>query len=270
MDIFFSKFLPILVYPLGLACLLILLGILFKKKSALTTKFMLAALILLWLAGNHWVSYLLARSLEWQNLPASELPQADVIVILGGGTEAADYPRSAVEINSAGDRVLHGAHLYKQGAAPHILVSGSSITWMTSSSTSPAQEMTELLVELGVPDQAIWQESQSLNTYENALYCAQFLKGKGINRIILVTSALHFPRAKALFEYQGLTVIPAPTDFTITQKSWDKMFEPNLPNQIINLLPNSSSLSLTTNVLKEYIGILVSGLRGQLSLGSGL
>jgi hypothetical protein len=33
---------------------------------------------------------------------------------------------------------------------------------------------------------------------------------------------------------------------------------------MINLLPNASSLGLTTNVLKEYLGMLVYGLRGWL------
>jgi uncharacterized SAM-binding protein YcdF (DUF218 family) len=39
------------------------------------------------------------------------------------------------------------------------------------------------------------------------------LRQRGIGTAILVTSALHMPRARAQFEREGLTIIPAPTDF---------------------------------------------------------
>jgi uncharacterized SAM-binding protein YcdF (DUF218 family) len=263
MVIFLSKFLPILVYPLGLAALLILASLFLKHKSRLMTWLLIFAFALLWLGGNRWVSYSLARSLEWQNLPPATIPHADVIVVLGGGTVPQLYPRPSVEINSAGNRVLYAARLYKQGAAPNILLSGGNIDWMADSSTStPASEMANILDLTGIPQKAIWLENQSLNTIENALYCKQILQTNHINRIILVTSAMHMPRAKALFEAQGLEVIAAPADFAVTQAGWDDaMSFSNVPNFIINLLPNSSSLSLTTNALKEYIGIATNDLR---------
>ncbi|MCE1252337.1 MAG: YdcF family protein [Anaerolineae bacterium] len=261
MDIFLSKFLPLLVYPLGLACFLVLLTLFIKKQQRLRNVVLIAALLLLWVGGNRWFSYALARSLEWQNLPAAELPHADVIVVLGGGTQPAEYPRPMVEVNSAGDRVLYAAKLYEQGLAPHILLSGGNITWMADSSTStPASEMADILALTRVPADAIWLENKSLNTAENASFCKEILQAKGIRSIILVTSAMHMPRAKALFERQGLQVIPAPVDFTITQAGWDSATQLNIPNQIINFFPNASSLSLTTNVLKEYFGIIVYGL----------
>jgi uncharacterized SAM-binding protein YcdF (DUF218 family) len=75
---------------------------------------------------------------------------------------------------------------------------------------------------------------------------------------------MHMPRAKALFEAQGLNVIPAPVDFTVTQHNWQTTFKPGLDEFIIYLLPNASSLGLTTNVFKEYLGLLIYGLRGWL------
>jgi uncharacterized SAM-binding protein YcdF (DUF218 family) len=264
MSIFLSKFLPVLTYPLGLACLLLVAAFILKRRLQWSRYLPAVALLLLWVGGNTWVSHALARSLEWQNLPPASLPEAEVIVVLGGGTEAALYPRQAVEVNSAGDRMLYAAHLYKQGAANHILLSGGNIDWMSSDSSSPAADMADIMSLAGVPGEALWLENRSLNTYENALYAKEYLQARGINRIILVTSAMHMPRARALFEHQGLEVIPAPADFTVTQTDWEDMFTLNIPNQVINFFPNASSLSLTTNVLKEYFGILVSTLRGQI------
>ena len=84
----------------------------------------------------------------------------------------------------------------------------------------------------------------------------------GIRRIILVTSASHMPRSVALFEKQGFEVIPAPTDFTVTQAGWDKLKSGGLASQVLSLLPSAENLGLTTRMLKEYFGMLVYRLNG--------
>jgi uncharacterized SAM-binding protein YcdF (DUF218 family) len=264
MFVYLSKLLPLFIYPLGLGCILLIVALASEKHKKLRRALMITALVVLWLGSNRWVSYALARSLEWRNLPPETTPQAEVIVVLGGGTESADYPRPMTEINSAGDRVLYASELYHAGAAPLILVSGGNLEFSSARGTTPAEEMTELLMLTGVPETAIWPQTQSQNTYEDAYYSAQMLKEKQITEVILVTSAMHMPRAKALFEKQGIAVIAAPTDYTITQQNWDSVFHPSLGEGVINLLPNSGALGLTTNVLKEYLGMLIYSLRGWL------
>jgi uncharacterized SAM-binding protein YcdF (DUF218 family) len=261
---FLSKFLPLLVYPLGLAFILLVVALFLQGKRKWQNTALVLALIILYLGSNRWVSSSLARSLEWRNLPPIDLTPAEVIVVLGGGTEPALYPRLMAEVNSAGDRVLYAARLFQDGKAPHLLLSGGYIPVLETRPSSPAQEMAQILELTGVPPEAIWLEEKSTNTYENALYSSQILKEKGISRIILVTSAMHMPRSIALFEHQGMEVIPAPVDFTITESEWNALFSPNLQTLLINLLPNPSSLGLTTNVLKEYFGMEVYRLRGWL------
>jgi uncharacterized SAM-binding protein YcdF (DUF218 family) len=263
MFVFLSKFLPPLIYPLGLVTILLALALLLRKKPRLRNTCEAAALLLLLIASNRWVAYSLARTLEWRYLPQEAIPAADVIVVLGGGTEPAFPPRPMVETNSAGDRVLYAARLYQQGLAPAVLVSGGNITWLEDREVTPADEMQELLLLTGVPKEAIWLESRSQNTYENALYSADLLAQKGITRVILVTSAMHMPRSVALFKAQGLDPIPAPVDFTVTQAGWDELTA-TPSGLLVNLLPNPGSLSLTTSVLKEYLGMLIYGLQGWL------
>ena len=264
MFVYLSKLLPLLVYPLGLASILLVLALILDERRQWRRWLTTIVLILLWLGGNRWVSYGLARSLEWRHLPPETTPQADVIVILGGGTESADPPRPMTEVNGAGDRVLYAAKLYQQGAAPNILVSGGNLEFSTARGFTPAEEMADLLALIGVPPEAVWLQSDSQNTYEDARYSSQMLVAQGIEEIILVTSALHMPRSLALFEKQGVDVIPAPVDFTITEQNWENAFQPGAEEFLIYLLPNASSLGLTTNVLKEYIGMLVYSLRGWL------
>jgi len=263
MFIFLSKLLPLLIYPLGLTCLILLTALLLHRHLKVMQGLIIAALLLLFISSNRLVSYSLARSLESQYAPLVDVPPSEVIVVLGGGTAHAGYPRLNVEVDGAGDRVIYAARLYKAGKAPHLLLTGGVITWMDLDERStPATEMADLLDLLGVPAEAIWLEDQSQNTYENAVYSAAILKEKGINRIVLVTSAMHMPRSAALFKAQGLEVIPAPADFTFTEEDWQQLFSGSAENRVISLLPNASSLSLTTNVLKEYLGIFVYRMRG--------
>ena len=261
--IYLSKLLPQFVYPLGMIGVLIIIALLLQRKPRWQRAILIIALLVLLISGNRWVSMGLSRSLEWQYLPQENIPAADVIVLLGGGTNPAEYPRSTIEINGAGDRVIYAAQLYHQGKADHLLLSGGRIDW-SPSSTTPAEEMAIILEQLGVPSESMWLETKSRNTYENALFAKDILSENGFHKIILVTSASHMPRSVHLFEEQGFEVIPAPTDFKVTQSNWQGLREASIPVQIMNFLPSAESLNSVTNVMKEYIGILVYRFRGMI------
>jgi len=238
--------------------------LIFHKRKAWQTVCVALALVILIVSSNTWVATSLVRSLEWKYLPQDKIPEADAIVVLGGGTVSAQSPRQTVEINGAGDRMIYAAHLYHEGKAPLLILSGGSITWLDGRQSSIAGEMKEILSALGVPDDAMVLQEKSQNTHEDAVYSNEVLREKGIKRIILVTSAMHMPRAVALFEHEGLEVIPAPTDFTVTEEDWNNLVSFNIQSQLIALIPSTGNISLTTNALKEYIGMMVYSLRGWL------
>ena len=263
MFLFLSKFLPVFIYPLGLAIILLVAALLLRGAPRWARIFLLASLGILLAASNAWAPAMLTRSLEWQYLPLENYPKTEVIVVLGGSTASAQYPRQIVEISGGGNRLLYAARLYHKGVAPHLLLTGGTIDWMNENEP-PAQDMAKVLGMLGIPEEALWIESESRNTYENALFSQKVLAKKNIDRIILVTSAMHMPRAVALFEKQGFDVIPAPADYNMTQVGWDRLWDRNLTTQLFNLLPSVANLSSTTSALKEYIGILVYSLRGWL------
>jgi uncharacterized SAM-binding protein YcdF (DUF218 family) len=264
MFIFLSKFLPNFVYPGGLIFLLILLALIVRHRKRFLTAVLVLALLVIFVGGNRWVAYALARSLEWRYLPLDPVPEAEVIVVLGGGTESEQYPRPVVEVNSAGDRIIYAGSLYKQGKAGRILLSGGNIDWLSGRTTTPAEEMARILEMMDISRDALWMQTRSQNTYEDALYCSQILKENGVETVLLVTSAQHMPRSVALFRHQGIEVIPAPVDYTVTQSGWDNLFRPDLQTALVYLIPQSGSMSLISSVLKEYIGMWVYGLRGWL------
>ena len=144
MFIFLSKILPPFVYPLGLTSILLVLALILHRKARWYKAILIAALLILWIGGNRWVAASLTRSLEWRYMPPDETPSAEVIVVLGGGTHSAQYPRPLVEVNGAGDRVLYAGWLYHQGAAPNLLLTGGYIDWI-SQRDSPAHDMAAIL-----------------------------------------------------------------------------------------------------------------------------
>jgi uncharacterized SAM-binding protein YcdF (DUF218 family) len=263
MSLFLSKLIPLFFYPIGAACLLLTVALgLWWINSKWTPAAIGAALIILFLSGNTWISNCLVQSLEWQNIPKTELPTADAIVILGGGTKAQAYPRPDVDFSEAGDRVWYGGNLYRSGKAPKIIVSGGRIAW--EGSVSPeSDDLTKILVNMGVPKTDIIPEANSYNTRDNAVNVQKILQAQNFKTILLVTSAMHMPRSMAIFKHLGINAIAAPTDYHVSQIELD---QPNQQTEsvILSFLPNEDCLLLTTKAIKEYIGILVYKLRGWL------
>ena len=96
-----------------------------------------------------------------------------------------------------------------------------------------------------MPGASIIAEAASRNTYENAVLSKQVLAEHGLQRVLLVTSALHMPRALATFKSAGIDAVPAATDFTVTYKD---------QRTVIDFLPDAEALSRTTYAIKEYVG----------------
>jgi uncharacterized SAM-binding protein YcdF (DUF218 family) len=261
MFVFLSKLLPQFFYPIPLVCFILIFSILLNHKTRLRNFVVVVAIIILLVAGNRWVALSIAQSLEWRYQPAETIPSAEVIVVLGGATEPAESPRSGVEVNDAADRMIYAAKLYHQNKAPIILLSGGSIAWEERKS-SPAEEMAEIMEMLGVAKKDMWLDLDSRNTYENALFAHRILEKKGVKRIILVTSAMHMPRSAGLFIHQGFDVIPAPTDYSVTEKDWRDFSEGKIEKKILSLFPSASYLSMTTNALKEYLGMMIYHFQG--------
>lgn len=263
MFLYLSKLLPLFFYPLGLACLCLLVALFMLWKRPRTAALAIAlALILLLFTSSGWVSRSLVQSLEWQNLPLTEIPTAEAIVVLGGATKSALPPRPFVDLNEAGDRVIYAGQLYRQKKAPIIILSGGRIDWK-GGGPSESEDMATILTSIGIPKEAIVQEPDSLNTYQNAVNVKKILNSGGIRRVLLVTSAIHMPRSLLIFKHQGIDVIPAPTDFLVSQRELQELT--STPKAaLLNVLPDVDNLHLFTSALKEYVGILAYRLRGWL------
>ena len=166
--------------PLRGLRLLGLVGLLLFSVAAFTP---LANRLNIWMAGQE------------------TLEPADAIVVLGRGGADTD----GVLTNRSLRRTLHGIGLYGGGLAPLLVLSGS---------LAETRARAALAQGLGVPAGAILSTAPTHTTKEEAEQIRGLLLPGGRRRILLVADPIDMPRARAVMERAGFTVLPAPTAAT--------------------------------------------------------
>jgi len=252
-----SKLLPIFVFPLGLTISLLLVSVLcaalrLRRVAICTASF---ATILLWISSTPIVANWAEASLERQYPPKAlaDTADADAAIILGGALGQPLPPRVDAGLSEASDRILHAARLYRAGKVKLILVSAGNLPWLPA--VRPEAELIEeLLVEWGVPQEAIELGRASRNTYENAQEIKQIWERRGLKSALLVTSASHMPRAIAVLRRAGLAVTASTADVQI--------LDADTSDSLFAWLPDASALATTTKAAKEWIGLVSYRLLG--------
>lgn len=174
--------------------------------------------------------------------PVEALPAAQAVVVLGGSIRGARLPRRPYpDLSASADRLWHAARLHRAGKAPLLVLSGGTAH---AGEAPEAQAMRRFLLELGVPAAAMVLEPASVTTAQNAAFSARLLRQRDIRQVLLVTSALHMRRARALFEREGIRVIPAPTDHEVVDR----------PFRLLDVVPDAEALEGSGRAIKEIVG----------------
>jgi uncharacterized SAM-binding protein YcdF (DUF218 family) len=122
---------------------------------------------------------------------------ADVLIVLGAGVEEGYLPSDA-----ALRRCGHAAALYRDGYAPVIISTGGVI----NSVLSEAEVCARVMVEAGVPRDAILLEEISRSTEENVIFAAELMAAYDQTTALIVTDRYHLLRAQVLSAQHGLTL----------------------------------------------------------------
>lgn len=172
------------------------------------------------------------------------------IVVLAGGVKVNNGGPEQVEALHVTSfrRAVAAARLAKKSPETLLVVAGGS-----GGAAKEADLMSSLIIRFGVNPNRIIKESTSRNTYESAVRTRWIIENLGIKKIMLVTSAIHIPRAAATFRKQNIEVCPHPIDHR-----WVK---PVLPGA---LLPQISALQKSTDALHEIGGLLWYRIKGWL------
>ena len=125
--------------------------------------------------------------------------KADVIVVLGGAHE----------------RPERAAELFKERAAPQIIVSGFGDDEISR----------RILIEAGVPANAIQVEGKSRTTEQNAEFTIKLLHEQKLQSAIIVTSWYHSRRALKTFEHFApeIKFYSRPSYFAFKRADWTRV-----------------------------------------------
>jgi uncharacterized SAM-binding protein YcdF (DUF218 family) len=184
-----------------------------------------------------------ARMLEDVEVKPPDKPDfsgAQAIVVLGGGVHRGDGDQVPDTLGPATlERLDFAAHAYRQ-LNLRIAVTGGKTE---GAHTAEATLMKAVLEgDFHVP--ATWVETQSRNTFENALYTQKLLQADHITTVVLVTHAWHMRRALWSFERVGLRAIPYPVPLTYEQS-----------DRADDYLPSMRAIGESYLALHEAIGL---------------
>ncbi|PSH63102.1 MULTISPECIES: YdcF family protein [Phyllobacterium] len=257
MFFYLSKIFWFFAQPLNFSILLMGLTFIALIFAWRRTAMLTAACAFLILGLGAWTSLgaILMHPLEDRfQRPASLPERVDGIVVLGGGFEAGiNLVRGGYELNSSGDRFVEAAILGARHPEAKVVVTGGAGTIIlegeADGTTAP-----KLLTRLGIGPERLILESQSRNTYENAVFTKEIVNAKPGETWLLVTSAFHMPRSVGLFRKAGFDVVPWPSDYRTSGRETIGIAQDN----------PQDSLQNTSMALREWMGLFVYWMTGRI------
>lgn len=241
---YINKIVGFLVSPIGGAIaggiVAVVCALLGRKRMAQWIGGLTVAWLWLWMTPI--MTWVVGVPLEREFLvdgrvPAVEtFPDADAIILLGGGMGADTNHNSYAEMSAGADRVWQAARLHKAGKASKIIATGD----YARDTTLP------LLKEFGVGEEVV-SFLDARTTEEEA----KGLEKLGYKKILLVTSAWHMKRARLMFEKYApeIEVVCAPADFENT-------FTVEMTPFFKALLPDPTIFYLNSVAFHEWVGIV--------------
>ena len=239
--IYLHKILPLIVSPLGLIVFLVIAGICLRRWWLIA----LSCFVLL-LTSLPITAQLVWQDLEKQHPPKAlnELGTYDAVVVLSGMLLPFEYSDTLHVEWGDPDRFFAGIDVLKSGKAPILIFTRGKMPW--SSLPAEGELLKAKAVELGINESQILLSNTVANTADEAAAVAQLMNVHQIKRILLVTSSFHMPRAKLLFDKQGIDSVAFAVDFKATGQtiSW------------FSLMPSAGGFRETSEGIREYIGRL--------------
>lgn len=242
MFFFFSKLTYILICPENWIIALLLI-IFFTKSPIVKKRLTVSVIVLILLFGNEVIYTKLA--LAWQAEPVT-IPEGTSYNagILLGGLSSFDKHRKGF-LNGASDRFVETCILYHTGKIKKVVISGGALY---KDEPREGDFLYKKLLEEGIPPGDIILENKSRTTFENAVFTHKILDSVKLPPpYVLITSALHIPRAKRVFEKAGLNVVPYPSHYIVLDKKF---------NVFDYIIPKMSTIDGWSGLMKEFVGII--------------
>jgi len=170
--------------------------------------------------------------------------KTDAIIVLSGMMHSIDFDGHQFVQWENADRFMKGIDLIKRGKGDLIIFTGGNLPWQKLT-VNEGMTLKDKAIEMNVPEEQILVTSRVENTAQEAQEVAKLLAGK-TNKVTLVTSAFHMPRASNLFRQQGFDVYQFPVDFRSRAQS-----QPLTP---MDFIPSTSAANKTFEAIREFLG----------------
>ena len=200
------------------------------------------------------VSRSLSTIVESGYPPPYHLPsEVDAIVVLGGGLHpSGQFLVSSSVTSSTLRRCVSAAEVYRRcGEVPIVCCGGATLR--DRPELSEAEAMRDCLVLMQIPAARVILEKRSRNTRENATHALEILQRRGLENVVLVTSAGHMKRAVSCFNSVGIDVVPLPCSHRRRVQSLD---------HVKSWIPSASALSESNGAMQECLGLMWYKIRG--------
>ncbi|RMG78676.1 MAG: YdcF family protein [Bacteroidetes bacterium] len=256
MFFFLSKILYFLIQPVNwvIGCMAAAIWTKNPKKKQRRLWWALGLTLFL---TNHFIFNEVVRLWEVRTITADEIVAPyDIGIVLGGYTNSNIIPdHDRHNFNEFGSRFFQALELYQTGKIRKLLLSGGSGS-LVSSGFSEARQMADYLLRMGIPKEDLLLETQSRNTYENAVFSARLIREKYPEaRCLLITSAWHMRRSRGCFRRTGLRFTPFSVNFLSERRRF-------LPDTL--LIPKPAGFFRWELIVKEWVGYVAYWLTGKL------
>jgi uncharacterized SAM-binding protein YcdF (DUF218 family) len=247
-----SKVLQYLLAPLVWIFILIISSFMFKNRIV-KKRLILTAFLILILFSNSFIQDEFMRAWELDAVKTSNIARKHDYGIVLTGMLTYDNKFERINFLRSTDRILQALDLYKQGIIEKIFITGGSGE-VLNQQNKEALILKDYLIRIGIPEKDILIESNSRNTYENAVETAKILQpANNFESYLLITSAFHMRRASACFKKQGFEFDIFVTDRYAGNRKY------TLDHIII---PKPGTLSRWTLLIHEISGFIVYKIMG--------
>lgn len=246
-------------YPVGLAWLAALaLGVVALRRGhrAIGASLIGSALALTLIIQPAVLEGWFARTERpWIEFTVGRAPNADAIVVLGGGWRVSPHDQHDLDFTPAGDRLFAGIELCRLKRAP-VLVLGGDLPFQPPGYALDSEQIRKLLLDWGLAPSEVLSLGTVSNTRDEAAQTLRLVRERGWKRVLLVTSAFHMERAQRTFVAAGVPVHPVACDFQT-----HRVPAASFPNNI-RLCPRAEDLNTLTLWWHETLGGLAYRLAG--------
>ena len=249
-----SKLAIVLLSPILWIVIVFVWGWLSKKTIRKKRCYIAGTIMLLFFTNPFFISELiLAYQPKKATLAAGQNYSAGIL--LGGfaGMNRADHQ---TYFSEQSDRFIQAILLYKSGHIKKIIVAAGDGSVFNRGDFREGDFVQEQLIAMGIPAADIAVDRDSRNTAENAMNSKKIIDSLRLSPpYVLITSALHIPRAQRTFTKAGVAVMPYPAAFFV------KPSDSVVPTDYI--LPSANALKSWDMYLREVTGSLVYWITGR-------